>query len=817
MPEEKKTYLVDVKSNLEQYIEELAKTRAEVERLTIEQLKLTGAQEKNYDEIEKINSELRVAQKEYSNAKKNIDLVTSANKAQQGSYQQLYKSWQLAQTQLKLMEGTLKRNADGTYILTDRYIKQKREVENAKRALDAFGKGIADNRLNVGNYSEAIQGALSGLTAMPGATGKAAQAIQGFSGVITRIMGAGGLGALFAGIGVLLSGLAAPVISFFKNTNDGIELMERKMSGLRTAFAVVKGRLADLGKTMVESVNKPTEEQGVYVKTLKSAWDGVKNTFSNIFQIGTTFFPGVRKWFKDFGDDIKSAQEAGEAWMAMEQAIDDQERAMIVPRAERIKQIREARNLYMDSTKTLDERMKGLETALNTEADLTEKELALQSLRVANIRLINDEKEKQGLLLDEDRERLEQAIAREIELVAESAGRQLRLTRALANGKRELLAEQLKIIAAEEKIKQITATSNIETLKLSQAVLKNTYSEILDTEKLTYEEREKLREDFDRLMLAYDKQIEEELYKSAQLKRDLALKEIDTRIQDEKLSAAQRLQIEREYQAEVAKIAQDYLFKEDESKTKELKTKRDEQIARQKAGFEADRQENENAIQNRNEYFDNLQDIMLREQAAERNSVEFYGKSAEEKRKIEANWTKAFIALTEARMEYSIQEAKALSGALGDLASQFAEHTAAYKLLSVAQATIAVYTAAAQAMASWEKFTVVQKIAAAASILATGLGLINTIKSVSTSGSSSPQAISSGAAAQRAIAPTVGATIINQAQLSPIQAQSLPSASALTADEIALAISKLPSPIVTVEDINIRAASKYKVEVRANI
>jgi hypothetical protein len=39
----------------------------------------------------------------------------------------------------------------------------------------------------------------------------------------------------------------------------------------------------------------------------------------------------------------------------------------------------------------------------------------------------------------------------------------------------------------------------------------------------------------------------------------------------------------------------------------------------------------------------------------------------------------------------------------------------------------------------------------------------------------------------------------------------------LTADAIASAVSKLPSPVVTVEDINAKTAEKIKVENKATI
>ena len=115
-----------------------------------------------YDEITKkiVENEaaLRELNTEQRNAQKLIDLNTQANKAQSGSYEQLLRQHQIAQTNLKLLEGTLQRNADGTYQLTQEYIDQSEAVRNAKEAIIAFDQGIKDGRSNVGNYANSIQG-----------------------------------------------------------------------------------------------------------------------------------------------------------------------------------------------------------------------------------------------------------------------------------------------------------------------------------------------------------------------------------------------------------------------------------------------------------------------------------------------------------------------------------------------------------------------------------------------------------------------------------------------------------------------------------
>ena len=132
---ERKTYIVDIQSNLDKYIKEADEARKKVDELVVANKILQESEEATGEEREKGNAALRDAKKEYANAKKSIDLATQANKAQVGSYEQLYRSWQMAQTQLKLMGNSLIQNADGTYKLTDAYIKQSQVVDNAKKGL----------------------------------------------------------------------------------------------------------------------------------------------------------------------------------------------------------------------------------------------------------------------------------------------------------------------------------------------------------------------------------------------------------------------------------------------------------------------------------------------------------------------------------------------------------------------------------------------------------------------------------------------------------------------------------------------------------
>lgn len=113
-----------------------------------------------------------------------LDLQTKANVASTDSYEAVLRRQQLAQITLKNLEGTLKKNADGTYELTDAYKAASKEVLQAKEAVLKFDAGIKDGRTNVGNYTASFVEAIN-QTGLFGS--KLALAKEAFAGVKTGL------------------------------------------------------------------------------------------------------------------------------------------------------------------------------------------------------------------------------------------------------------------------------------------------------------------------------------------------------------------------------------------------------------------------------------------------------------------------------------------------------------------------------------------------------------------------------------------------------------------------------------------------------
>jgi len=157
MATEEKKYLVNVESNLDKYAKDAAKAREEVERLTIENLKMQSSDKATTAEKEKTSAALRNAQKEYRDAKKAVDLQTQANNSNINSRKQLNAIVTLEQKRLGALANTYTINEKGVRELSKGYIEQVKRLSEAKEAVIKYDKAQKDGRTSVGLYTEAIE------------------------------------------------------------------------------------------------------------------------------------------------------------------------------------------------------------------------------------------------------------------------------------------------------------------------------------------------------------------------------------------------------------------------------------------------------------------------------------------------------------------------------------------------------------------------------------------------------------------------------------------------------------------------------------
>lgn len=289
----------------------------------------------------------------------------------------------------------------------------EKEIQMQKQLSDSRTK--ASNIENIRIYNKLLEASKDRLDKLNKAGIEGNKAVEKSSdGVLSKI---GKMALAYLSVNVAIKVLKETALAFFTKSQEGIELLERKVAGLKAAWAVFAGEFVAGGKKIAASLDESE-------KKTRRFW-----TF-----LTTIFAPS---WI-DVGMRMDMATEAAEKYTAALQEIEDAERAMIVPRAQANAEIIKARLIYADITKSAKERISALEKALELEQKTAEEEVKHQQWVILNLRDINNEKKKTGQLRDEDLKAMEEAIAKEIELQSESAQRQVRAFRNLMEAKKEL-------------------------------------------------------------------------------------------------------------------------------------------------------------------------------------------------------------------------------------------------------------------------------------------------------------------------------------------------------------------------------------------
>lgn len=191
MPEEK--VLLSLKLDVDQVNTGLVEVKGSIAatKNTIKELQkeLTAAfTAKDAEKVKEVNqqivlleTDLRKLTTTERELRKQIDLNTKSNEAQAGSYEQLAAQAILAKNELNKLEGTLKKGADGTIILTEAYQKAKLQVDNANQALIAFDQNVGSGGRNVGNYAAALKPLQDQVQELQRGQAALNQTLQGFT------------------------------------------------------------------------------------------------------------------------------------------------------------------------------------------------------------------------------------------------------------------------------------------------------------------------------------------------------------------------------------------------------------------------------------------------------------------------------------------------------------------------------------------------------------------------------------------------------------------------------------------------------------
>lgn len=813
---ETKTYLINFQDNLNAYAQHAADAKKEVDRLaeSNKKLKASGADAK---EIEKSNAALKTATQEYKNSQKNVETATKANIANKDSYEQLYRQWQLAQTQLKLVGNAFTVNEKGVRVLSESYIKQSKVVADAKANLDAFGKGIHDNRLNVGSYSEAIEGAMGKFEKLPGPLASVAEGAKGVNKTFWSLV-MNPIGAIIAAIVLALVGL----YKIFTSTAEGGGKMKDLFASLQAIMDVLRNRVVKLIEVFKD----------IFTGQWKKAGQDLKATFANI------------------GDEIRNAASEAAKLSKMQRQLTKDLSMHISEEAN--EENMQARLMFLakDKTKSDQERMEALKEAMKLSREQADKEEMFAQrqldIDIGNAALkgkVNKDALAQWIGMDQEMQKsvlessqimkdaynllgsetlkaLEEQQAKVTAANTEFYQRNKRAMSQLSTLQNELAKDR----EAKEKsaVELRLARLNQETDRMKSALLEQ-YQQAQLVQGLSEVKRKEMATKYNDDLYAIEVAQGEKMKAAVKIEYDTMLRQVD-------LSESERILIKIEYQNAInaideenrkTKFALDMQALEAEKAATEDFIAKGEEIRKRDADA---RYEYERTAAGNNVAA--LMEIANEEWENFKRTSEFKNATLQEKALYEQQYTSTVQQLSQMRMDQQGKELDALGNFFGAMSQLLGESTAAGKGFAVAQTLINTYKSATSAFAGMTEaipgpIGIAAGVVAAAAAVAMGLANVKKILSVSPKGSGASggggEARSSlSMAAAHVTAKPVGPTVLSPTT-SPQAITNQAQTQQLTADAITQALQRMPPPVVTVEDINAKTGEKAKVEVRATV
>lgn len=548
MAEQDKTILIKLDVDINPYVDNILKAEKNVESLKQKQEELKKQitelpkDSKGYDELTKkikaYDSEIRVANNELKQAQKSADNVVKSNKAQAGSYEELYRQYLDAEVKLKTLSGTIQRNADGTIVLTNEYKKQQQEVLKLKDGLLQFNAGIKDGRLNVGNYAEGFKQALNetrnfggGLSTLTSAVGgvqnafaitqsglnsistgfkAGSEAVNSFSmkfkdGMEYVVAGGGSIGEAEKQMGNLgkQTTITDRLTKVF--TNNGVSGMKLlKIATASTGFGILLVAVGSL-ITYFTKFQSGIDKLKIAFAGVGAVVDTIVGVFGMLGEALTTFdFSKVTQGFSGMGDAIK--KNVAES-VALEKAKQDLELRDIksIELQQQLKmEADDLRLIAEDKTKSDKERLDALKKAGELEKKIIADQLKNEQLRLDILQREYNQAQKNGQAKREDLKALEEEKAKVRELAD-----------AYADKDKEIAVEGSKL-QKQANAERLNAQIGIEQNKLKILELGGK--------------------------------------SSASLERKIAKEQRDLALQDSTLSKEQRLKIESDYQVALAEI-----------------------------------------------------------------------------------------------------------------------------------------------------------------------------------------------------------------------------------------------------------------------
>ena len=450
----------------------------------------------------------------------------------------------------------------------------------------------AEVKSNVGEVGAGATAAAGSFSVMGVSINSVKTGMKSMAVTAKAMFGSIKAGIMSTGIGALILSVIA-LISYFKNTQKGAEMLERAFAGFGAVVGEISDLFAKVGETMVGAFQDPQQaikdlwkaikknlvnrvtglidQFGALGKVIKSTlsmdWEGVKEGASDfstaLVQVTTgldteqqkKYIEGLKNIAKEMDEDVKAAMRL----KGVMQGIRREEMDFTKEQAQTRQDVAKARLLAMDESKTQEERLEAINSVMKDELKMTAAIIKMQKKKVAAKR----EELTLNKTMIEDEEELAALEVQLIDLTTKSTMTQKRL-----------------MLEVETLTNEMVAKKKAANKKIADDEKKRIKSQKLDDEAFTLWQLERIEGETDEALKIRMKGAAEEQKQaiaSAKILSGLANENLLAEIDNLKERALKKLEIEHE--AKLKELA-------DHENFLELKAELDKKFQREKEALD---------------------------------------------------------------------------------------------------------------------------------------------------------------------------------------------------------------------------------------
>ncbi len=488
MADEKKTVIIDLKFDVSDFTQTAAKLNKEISDLNKQQAELKKQGQEGSIEYQKNSEALRENRKELAEVNKTISNLTTANKANAGSNEQLKAQLSIMTLEYnKLSKEQRENTARGKELFT--------QINQTTEALKKNESAVGDNRRNVGNYEGALANAAGGLQQFRGATGGAASAVTSLSTKLLALL-ANPIVAIVAGIVAAFSALRK---AFLANEEG-----QNKLAKVTQLISTIFGKLFDLIRPLADFLFD------TLVKAFEYVGKEVEKT-AKLIEASLRFlgFEDAANGVANYTKELDTAARAAAAISEAREKADKRERIAIVENAKADARIAEARRIAADRENyTREEREKAIKEAIRLEDEVASRQEQIAKLRFQALKAENAQSSSNKEALKE---------------LADSEAELFRIQQSRAEGQKTLLRELNKLQKEEDAEAKEIAKNRADEAKERQAAHQEKLKQIEEERK----EQERLFQEVIKREVDAQQQLDEIAIKNIKDKRERELAELD--------------------------------------------------------------------------------------------------------------------------------------------------------------------------------------------------------------------------------------------------------------------------------------------------